>query len=275
VCGAAASRARAGRGGTADMGARTMWKAVLVVGKHKVPVDLFSAVADRDVRLHLLHGRAHRRVKQRYVDPTDGKTVESDETRRGIEVEKGRFVVLDPGELAALEPEPSREIEVVSFVPHDGIDHRWYERPYYLGPGRGHAAEYFALARALEQTERCGFARWTMRKREYAGALRVHDGYLALVALRHAGEVVVASELQPPEGRAFEKRELALARQLVDALAGPFEHASFRDEYHDRLQELIERKRKGKKIDLVRWRAKPVADDSLVGALERSIEAAG
>jgi DNA end-binding protein Ku len=255
--------------------ARTMWKAVLVVGGKRVPVDFFSAVADRDVRLHLLHASDRARVRQHYVDPRTGRTVATDDLRRGFEVERGRFVVLHESELAALEPAPSRDIELVAFVPGQALDHRWYERPYYLGPERGHADDYFALAAAIEKTGREGFARWTMRKREYAGALRAHDGYLVLIALRHADEVLAATALQPPEGRDFDARELDLAKQLVGALSGPFEHAAFHDEYRERLHELIATKRKGKKVDVVRWRAKPVTDEALVKTLERSLEKAG
>lgn len=257
------------------MSARALWKAVVVLGKKRVPVALYSAVVDRSIRLHLLHDQDLVPVKHRFAEVGTGRTVPADTTRRGIEVEPGRVVVLDDAELAQLDPEPSREIEVVSCVPRDGIDSRWFERPYYLGPERGHAREYFALAAALAAAERDGFARWTMRKREYAGALRLHDGYLALITLRHAGEVIAASRLQAPEGRELDRRELDLARQLVGALGGPFEHAAFRDEYRERLADLVQQKQKGKRTRLTRWRGKPVRDDSLVSALERSLKTAG
>jgi DNA end-binding protein Ku len=257
------------------MAARALWKAQLVVGRRRIAVSLLSAVQEQAVRLHLLHQQDHVRVKQRMVDAASGDAVAYEDALRGVEVERGRFVVIEPGELAALVPKPSRDIEVVSFVPRDGVDHRWYSRPYYLAPDRGHADDYFALAQALEQTGRDGFARWTMRQREYAGALRLHDGYLALIALRHAGEVVVASELKAPEGRAFDERERELAKKLVGALAGPFEHEPFRDEYRERLLELVEQKRKGKKITARKWQPEKVADDSLAAALERSLKSAG
>ena len=257
------------------MAARAIWKAQLVLGRKRVAVSLIGAVQEQAVRLHLLHEKDHVRVRQRLVDAGSGETVEFEKAQRGIEVEKGRFVVIEPEELAALVPKPSRDIELVSFVPRGGIDHRWYSRPYFLAPDRGHAEDYFARAAALEQSERDGFARWTMRQREYAGALRARDGYLALITLRHAGEVVVASELKPPEGRAFDARERDLAKKLVDALTGPFEHEKFRDEYRDRLLELVEQKRKGRKIAVKKWKAKPVEDDSLASALERSLRSAG
>ncbi len=257
------------------MAARAIWKAGLVIGRKRVPVALYTAVEDRDIHLHLLHGKDGVRVRQRLADPRTGRTVPIEETVRGFEIERDRFVVLEPDELAALDPEPSRDIEVVSFVPRGAIDHRWYERPYYLGPERGHADDYFALATALERTRRDGFARWTMRKREYAGALRLHDGYLALVSLRHANEVIAASTLEPPAGRAFDARERRLASQLIAALSGAFEHEQFRDEYRERVLDLVAQKQKGRRIDLVRYEPEPVADEALVAALERSLKSAG
>jgi DNA end-binding protein Ku len=259
------------------MTARALWKAQLVVGRKRVGVALVGAIQEHTVRLHLLHGHGRHpvRVRQRLVDPRSGDAVAYEEAQRGVEVEPGRFVVIDPAELQALAPKPSRDIAVEAFVPRDGIDHRWFARPYWLAPERGHADDYFALAAALERTGRDGFARWTMRQREYAGALRAHDGYLALVALRHAGEVVVASDLDAPGGRDFDARERELARKLVDALSGPFEHERFHDEYRERLLELVAQKKKGKRITARAWHAKKVADDGLAKALERSLKSAG
>lgn len=256
------------------MAARAMWKAKLVLGDLDVPVKLYAAAQDQAIHLHLLHEPDGARVKQRLAHAATGATVPSEQIRRGVEVERGRFLVLDDEDLAELEPAASREIELLRFVPPAAIDHRWYERPYYLGPD-GDAARYAALAQAIARTGREGLARWTMRKRRYVGALRLHEDVLALVALRHAGEVVAAEELEAPAGRALDPRERALAAQLVEALAGDFDHAAFRDEYRERVLELVEQKRKGKRVKLARYRARPAGDRSLVDALRQSLQQVG
>jgi DNA end-binding protein Ku len=207
--------------------------------------------------------------------PETGRTVPSDRVRRGIEVERGRFVLLEDAELAELEPEPSRRIEVVRFVPAAAIDHRWYERPYYLGPDQGQREAYFALAASLEHREQEGVARWTMRKRGYAGALRLHAGYLALVSLRSSDEVIEARELEAPGGRELEPRELELASQLIASLTGTFRHEQFRDEYRERVLDLVSKKQRGRKIDLVRYKSRATGEQSLVDALRRSLKSAG
>ena len=141
------------------------------------------------------------RVKQHMVSPDSGDEVSDKEIQKGYEIEPGKFVILTDEDLQSLEPKPSREIEIVEFVPPESINQQWYERPYYLGPD-GDVQAYFALAEALENRKREGIARWVMRNKSYIGALRSQDGYLVLVTLRNAAEVISARELPKPAGRA-------------------------------------------------------------------------
>lgn len=255
------------------MAARAMWKGVLQLGTTEVPVKLYSAVEPRKVSFRLLHEGDEEPLRQRMVDPETDEEVEYDATRRGYPTDDGRIVILDADELDALEPEPSREIALTRFVPVSAIDARWYDRPYWLGPDDDEEA-YFALAAALAENERAGVARWVMRKKEYVGALRVEDGYLMLVTLRHAGEVVSADALEAPGGRALDERELKMAEQLVGALTGEFEPEQYKDEYRERVMELIEAKAKGKTLPKKRARRKTAAGESLADALEKSLRAA-
>lgn len=252
--------------------ARAIWKGVLTIGTEEVPVKLFSAVQDRGVHFRLLHEGTGQPVKQRMVNPETGDAVPYDEVRRGYEVEEGVFVVLDEDDLEALEPEKSRQIEVTRFVEPDVIDHQWYDRPYHLGPD-GDDEGYLALVRALESAEREGVARWTMRNKSYVGSLRARDGHLMLITLRHAGEVIPASALEPPGGRKAEKRELEMAEQLVAALEADFDPTEWRDEYRDRVLELVEAKAEGKTIRMPKG-AKKKAEGDLSESLEASIAAA-
>lgn len=249
------------------MAARAMWKAELTIGKEKIPVKLYAGVQDRNVHFHLLHDKDEARVEQRLVDPETDEPVPTEELRKGYETQPGTFVILEPEELAELEPEPSRAVEVTRFVPAGAIHHQWYERPYWLGPD-GDTDAYFALVEALRNSEREGVARWVMRKRPYVAALRVEGDHLMLVALRHAGEVVLPSELKAPGGKDLDAREQKLAEQLVDALADHFDPAAYHDTYRERVQELVEAKAKGKKPKLHRPKTKKASDD-----LERALTA--
>ena len=136
------------------------------------------------------------------IEPDTGAEVPNEEIERGLEIEPGTFIILKEDELAKLEPKASRDIELTLFVPPERVNHQWYERPYYLGPDEDDEAAYFALAKALTDSEREGIARWVMRNKQYTGALSVKDGYLVLVTLRHAEEVLSAKELPKPGGPA-------------------------------------------------------------------------
>lgn len=249
--------------------AATIWKGVIRIGEEAVPVKLRSAVTDRTIRFRLLDQPKGAPVEQRMVDPNSGKVVPWEEIRRGFETDSGEIVVLDVKELEKLEPKESRDIEIVRVVPREAIDHRWYVRPYWLAPD-GETDDYFALARALEDDGREGVARWTMRKKEYHGALHARGGYLMLVTLRNASEVVSASELEGPTGRELDPRERKMAVQLVEALSGEFEPERYEDEYRKRVSELIDAKASGKRVRLERA-PKRERTDSLTDALEKSL----
>lgn len=256
------------------MAARAIWKGVIRLDGDGVPVKLYSAVEDRRVHFRLLHEKDRVPVKQRMVNPVTGDEVEYAEARRGRETDDGRIVVLEPDELEALEPDPSRDIEVLRFVPPERLPHPWYDRPYYLGPD-GDDEAWAALAGALERTGLEGVLRWTMRKKEYLGALRLHEGVPMIVTLRHAEEVVEASELQAPGGRDLEKRELEMAERLVEMLEGTFEPEEWEDTYRLRVTELVEAKAEGRTIALREYRERREEGASLEQALQASLEAAG
>lgn len=207
------------------MAARAFWKGKLKLNSTTIPIALYAAVTDRSVHFHILEKESQVRVKQHMVNPQTNEDVPRDEIQKGYEIEPGAFVVLSAEELEDFKPEPSREIEITRFVSPERISSQWYDRPYYLGPD-GNETAYFALVEALAKKEKEGIVRWVMRGNEYVGALRSQDGYLMLVTLRHSEEVVVAENLSAPEGRALQKNELNIAKQLVNLLEGDGQYPS-------------------------------------------------
>ena len=254
------------------MAARAMWKGTLKIPGDPIPVKLYSAIEGTEtIHFRLLHEKDLTPVEGRMVHPETGDPVPSAETKRGYVTESGELVVLEREELDELAPEPSRDIEVLRFVPASAIDHRWYDRPYYLGAD-GAKGAYAALAKALAEQEVVGIARWVMRKKEYVGALLPEDGYVMLVTLRRAGEVIDASALPTPKGREMSDQEVKMAEQLLRALEGEFDPSEWKDEHRERLMELIEAKAKGKTIPIARARRKR-RDEDLGDALRKSLAA--
>jgi DNA end-binding protein Ku len=253
------------------MTARAIWKGDLKLNSARVPVKLYSAVQDQTVRFHILDEKSKTRVKQHMVDTESGKEIPNDEIQKGFEVEPGTFVILEDKELESLEPEASRDIEIEQFVPPEAIAPEFYDRPYYVGPD-GDQIAYFALVEALQEENKEGLARWVMRKQPYVGALHAEDDHLVLVTLRHAEEVLSAKDLPRPAGGASDKKELTMAKQLIELLKGKFDPQDYKDEYRARMMEFIEKKAKGHapKLRLVKTKRRPPSLDKV---LSKSIEA--
>lgn len=252
------------------MAARAMWKGVIRFGDVSVPVKLFSGIEDRDVHFRLLHRKDKFPVKQAMVNPESGEIVPYAETKRAFVTDEGDLVMLERDELDALEPEKSRDIDILHFLPRHEIDHRWYDRPYYLGPD-GASGDYFAMAAALEHAQMEGLAHWVMRNKEYIGALRVHAGYPMLMSLRHAEQVIPVESLEAPAGKPLDDRELSMARQLIAMLEAKFEPEKYRDEYRERVLEMLEAKQAGESIKVVPFRRREPSED-LARALEASLK---
>ncbi|MDO8827301.1 Ku protein [Methylophaga sp.] len=253
------------------MAAHAIWKAVIQCGKYQVPVKLYSAIEDRNIRFRILSRKDKQPVKGAMVNPETGKIVPHDKTHRAYVAENGDRAILETTELDALEPEPSRNIETIAFLPAEQINHRWYDRPYYLGPD-GNSKAYFAFIEAIESSAMHGLMRWVMRGKMYMGALRLHQGYPVLITLKHADEVVAIEDLVAPGGADLNPKELEMARQLIGMLADELDLSAFHDAYRERVLKLVESKAKGgPRLKLVKPSSKKPNND-LGSALQASLK---
>ena len=135
------------------MAARAIWKGIVHLGTQSVPVELYSAVQEQSVHFRLLHKTDKAPVRQQLISSESGELIEYEDARKAYPLERGRMVMLEKEELEKLEPKDSRDIEITRFVNPDDIDHRWYERSYYLCPD-GNSKAYFAAAAALEKKKK-------------------------------------------------------------------------------------------------------------------------
>ena len=252
--------------------ARAMWKGRIQLGDQEVPVKMYSAIEPRRVQFRLMHREKLAPVAQKIVRKIDGEDVPKEERFKAYPLSGGGSVILTSEDLAELEPPPSRSIELCRFVPRSLLSDQWYDRPYFLGPDDD-ASSYFALARALGRREVEGIARWVMRKKRYVGSLQAIGGYLMMVTLRRADQVVAVRNVQVSATRQPDEKELAMAEQLVGMLEGDFDHSEWRDEYRERVRSLVESKSRGETF-VVEAPEKPRAEGGLAEALEQSLSAA-
>lgn len=255
--------------------ARSIWSGAISFGLVNIPVKLYSAVSRKTVRFHQLDGRTGNRIQQKRVNPQTGEEVPYEQLVKGYELSPDRYVVVTPEELESVEPKKTRMIEIEDFVELDQIDPIYYDHPYYLAPGPGAAKAYTLLLEALRATERVGIARVVIRSKEALVAIRPHEqDVLTMETLLFGDEVVSPDALDELEGAAEAeagKREVDMARQLIDSLAADFDPDRYRDSYRERVLELIERKAEGQDIAIepAAEEAEPVPD--LMAALEASI----
>ncbi len=258
--------------------ARAIWSGSISFGLLNVPVKLYSAVARRGISLREIRESDSARIKHRRVAEGTDEEVPYDKIIKAFEISKDRYVPITKDELASLDPEKSRAIEVQDFVEIAEIDPIYFDSPYYLGPAEGAEKAYSLLAQAMEESGKVAIARFVFRSKERLAAIRPGDGVLTLTTMRFADEVVPPAELDdvlPSEQPKVAKREVDMAEQLIDSLTTSFDPGAYRDEYREQLLAMIERKAAGEEIVTApegEEREATKAPD-LMAALEQSIAA--
>jgi DNA end-binding protein Ku len=250
---------------------RPIWSGAISFGLVNVPVKLYSAVSKKDIRFHELHRTDGVRLTRKRVCPADDAEVPYEDVIKGFELSPGRYVTVEREELEALAPRATRAIEIEDFVDLDEIDPIYFEHPYYLVPDKGAARAYSLLLAAMERSRKVAIARVVIRTKGYLAAIRVANGALAMTTLLFADEVIPTDTLDNlPEAEEPAERELAMAQQLIESLSTEFDASRYRDDYRERVLDLIERKAEGQVIQQPEAEEPaPVVD--LVAALEASL----
>jgi DNA end-binding protein Ku len=221
---------------------RAIWKGAVSFGLVSIPVKLFSATEEHDIRFHQVHREDGGRIRYKRTCSVDGKEVSYDEIAKGYELENGETIILTDEDFAQLPLKTTREIDVVEFVPDEQVDPVMYAKTYYLEPESKAAKPYVLLREALKSTDRVAIVKVALRQRESLAALRVRDDVIVLQMLLWPDEV-----RQPDFGFLDEHvevrpQELQMASSLVESMAADFDPSEFHDEYREALQALIEAK---------------------------------
>lgn len=256
---------------------RAIWSGAISFGLVNVPVKLYSATSPKSVRFHQLAARTGARIKQKRVDSSTGEEVPYEEIVKGYELAPDRYVRIEPEELEALDPKATHTIEIEEFVDQEEIDPIFYQHTYYVVPTAGGAKAYRLLLEAMRSTGKVGIGRIVLRSKRQLCALRPAGGVLALTTMLFGDEVLPPERLDELDAVAeaqSSERELAMAKQLVETLAGHFDAAKFKDDYRERVLELIERKASGEQVVAPPPAPQPqTSAPDLIAALEASLEA--
>jgi DNA end-binding protein Ku len=254
---------------------RAIWKGAISFGMVTIPVKLYTATEQKDVRLRMLCKEHQAPIEEKRFCTEGGEELAWEELARGFEVSKGEFVVLEPEEIEAAKPESSTTIDIGDFVESAEIDPVYFEKSYFLEPTEVGVKPFSLLKQALEATDRVAIARVTIRTRERLATVRAYEDTLILETMYWPDEIRSTGSLDLPGGAEAKVRakELDMARSLVESLADKFRPESYADEYRNALEELIEQKMRGETRRAKRRKPEPKVID-LMDALRASVDQA-
>jgi DNA end-binding protein Ku len=253
---------------------RAIWSGAISFGLVNVPVKLYSATSPKTVRFHQLSAKTGARIRQKRVDPSTGEEVAFEDIVKGYELSPEHYVMIEPNELDALDPKATKTIDIEEFVELSEIDPIYYDHSYYLAPSAGGAKAYRLLLEAMNESQKIAIGRIVIRSKQQLCALRPIGDALGLSTMLFGDEVLSPDRIDELDalGEAeASKREIAMAQQLIDSLSAEFDPSKFKDDYRERVLELIEKKAAGEEIAV-----QPEAEDDgpapdLMAALEASL----
>jgi DNA end-binding protein Ku len=251
---------------------RSLWNGTIAFGLVRVPVKLHSATESKRIPFrerHLSDGGA---IEHRRVCVKEGKEVPYSEIVKGFEVSAGSYVVLSKEEISVADGPDAHVVDIEHFVNSREIDPMYYERTYYLSPGKLGEEPYRLLHAALERSGRVGIGRFVFHNKAHLVAIRALQGVIALHTMRFADELVADSELDPVEpDQEPSKLELDTAQLLIDQLDSTFEPDSYDDTYREAVLALIDRKARGEAIEAPE-RELVTREGDLLATLQASLE---
>jgi len=248
---------------------RPFWSGAVTIGLVNVPVKLYSMTFDKAFSFRFLHKQDGQPLKYQKVCVKDNAVVPWEDTVRGYEVSKNRFIVFQKEELDAARPPSSQKIRIDKFVDYLSIDPIYLERSYVLTPDKSNEA-YSLLLTSLQKTHKAGAGRVTLRTKEYPVLLHAYKGALVLTTLRYAYEISDPNNFEELKGlKEPEKKEVDLAVKIINDLSGEFDITEYKDTYEERIRKLIAKKLKGETIVA----EKPVKEEAkeLMASLQETL----
>ena len=263
---------------------RSIWKGSIAFGLVNVPVKVYSATEDHDVKFHQVHAKDNGRIRYKRTCEICGEVVEYRDIARAYDSDDGQTVIITDEDIATLPEERSREIEVVEFVPADQLDPMMYDKSYFLEPDSKSTKSYVLLAKTLAETDRVAIVHFALRNKTRLAALRVKDFSKRDVMVIHT--LLWPDEIRDPDFPSLDKdvdikpAELKMAGQVVESMTDDFQPDQFRDDYQEQLHELVQAKLEGGEAFTVEEQPTDLDESTedvsdLLAKLEASVKARG
>ncbi len=256
---------------------RAIWNGFISFGLVTIPVSVGLAQQRSDVSFRTLSRANLQPVKQKRWDPARDVEVGPDDTVKGWEVSKGRYLPVEEAELERFAARQEKTIQILQFVDLAEVDPVYFERAYWLEPQERAERPYSLLARVMEQEGRAALGRFVLSTKEHLVLLRPSEGMLALETLYYPEDIRARDKgdiIARLEGVEVSDAELEMARQLVAGLAKPFAPEAYPNETRRSLIEFLEAKAAGQEIAAPQETAEPAPVIDLMAALKASLAAA-
>jgi DNA end-binding protein Ku len=258
--------------------AHAIWKGSISFGLVNIPIALYPATRREELKFRLLRKSDLSPVNYKRVAEKDGKEVPWEQIVKGYEYEKGKYVVLKDEDFERVDLEATQTVDIQDFVDQKEIDPMFFYKPYYLEPQKGGDKAYALLRDALKDSNKVGVAKVVIKTREYLAGVKPEDGALVLELMHFADELADTSKLHIPKKTEVGKREMTMAKSLIDSMSSKWNPEKYKDDYREALMEVIEEKVEagGKEIEEKPRKApKPTKVIDLVSVLQKSLEETG
>jgi DNA end-binding protein Ku len=231
--------------------ARALWTGSLSFGLVNIPIEIHTAVRDKGPHFRLLRRTDKSRIQFQRVAEKDGEVVEWDDIVKGYEVAKGQYIVLTPQDFEKAALKKDRVIDIQDFVKAEAIDDRFFDKPYYLLPGKGGDRAYALLREAIKASGQIGVAKFVLRAKQRLAAIEAIGDALVLSTMRFRDELAKLDEFEFPAGKAVQKREMQMAQRLIQEFAAEWDPDKYTDDYRHNIMKIVEAKRDRTKPELV------------------------
>ena len=221
---------------------RAIWKGSISFGLVNIPIALYPATRREELKFRLLRAKDLSPVNYKRVAEKDGKEVPWDEIVKGYEYEKGKYVLLKDEDFQRVDLEATQTVDIQDFVDEEEIDPMFFYKPYYLEPQKGGDKAYVLLRDTLAKTGKVGIAKVVIKTRQYLAGVKAEDSVLVLELMHFAEELADADKLHVPKKIEPGKRELDMAKALVESMSAKWDPKKYRDDYREALMEVIEEK---------------------------------
>jgi DNA end-binding protein Ku len=258
--------------------ARAIWKGSISFGLVNIPIALYPATRREELKFRLLRESDLSPVNYKRVAEKDGKEVPWNQIVKGYEYEKGKYVILKDEDFQRVDLEATQTVDIQDFVEQEEIDPIFFYKPYYLEPQKGGDKAYALLRDALKDSGKVGIAKVVIKTREYLAGVKPEDGVLVLELMHFADELADPGKLHVPKKTEVGKREMNMAKSLIDGMSSKWNPEKYKDDYREALMEVIEEKVEagGKEIEEKPKKSpKPTKVIDLVSVLQKSLEQTG